>query len=323
MPASAPRGRRRRGRDINGILLLDKPRGISSNAALQRAKWLFQAAKAGHTGNLDVQASGLLPVCFGEATKVCQFLLDADKRYLAEITLGRKTTTGDGEGETLYERATAGIERSDVERAVRAFHGPIEQLPPMHSALKHQGQPLYKLARQGIEVERQKRTITIYAFAVLAFDNPRVEVTVSCSKGTYVRTLAEDVGEVLGCGGFVSALRRDKVGPYAIDAAWTLEQLEGLAQAEDGELDRTLLPLDGALTLMTRLDLTVDAGYYLARGQAVLVPKAPSHGLVRLYGADGEFVGVGEVLADGRIAPRRLFRAQASEAKGDARLSTA
>lgn len=303
---------------LNGILLLDKPLGVSSNAALQSAKRLFGAAKAGHTGNLDVQASGLLPVCFGEATKVCQFLLDADKRYVSEFTLGRRTTTGDSEGETVYERATDTVTRAAIEDAIVGFCGPIEQLPPMHSALKHKGQPLYKLAHQGIEVERQKRTVIIHAFDVLAFDNPRLEVAVTCSKGTYIRTLAEDIGELLGCGGFVSRLRRERVGPYDIAEAWTLERLEGLAQRSEAELDRSLLPIDGALELMPRVCLSAESSFYLERGHAVLIPKAPTAGLLRLYDDGGRFIGVGEVLADGRVAPRRLFRLQGAESPADA-----
>ena len=317
-----PTGRRRRGRDVNGILLLDKPRGISSNAALQRAKWLFQAAKAGHTGNLDVQASGLLPVCFGEATKVCQFLLEANKRYVAEVTLGRKTSTGDCEGETVYERPTSAVDRGQVERAMSTFIGSIEQLPPMHSALKRDGQPLYKLARRGIEVERQKRTVTIYAFDLLSFANPQIEVSVSCSKGTYVRTLAEDVGELLECGGFISALRRDQVGPYDIDAAWTLDRLEALAATGEDALAHALLPLDGALTHLPRIEIDAEADHHFQHGQAVLVPHVPISGLLRLYDMSGGFVGVGEVLADGRIAPRRLFRALAQDPLRQARCTS-
>lgn len=305
-----PRARKRRGRPVNGILLLDKPIGISSNAALQRAKRQFDAAKAGHTGNLDMLATGLLPVCFGEATKVCQFLLDADKRYRAEFTLGARTTTGDAEGEVISRRPTEGLDRAAVEAAVARFLGPIEQLPPMHSALKHQGQPLYKLAHQGIEVERQKRTVTIHAYEVVGFELPRVEVLVTCSKGTYVRTLAEDLGEMLGCGAHVSALRRERVGPYELADAWTLERLEWLAQRGQAELDRSLLPMDGALDLMPQVGLTAEMSYYLERGHPVLVPKAPTGGLLRLYDDLGRFLGVGEVLADGRVAPRRLFRSQ-------------
>ncbi|MBK6658449.1 MAG: tRNA pseudouridine(55) synthase TruB [Proteobacteria bacterium] len=323
MAQSHSRPRKRRGRPVNGILLLDKPIGVSSNAALQAAKRLFGAAKAGHTGNLDVEATGLLPVCFGEATKVCQFLLDADKRYLSEFTLGRRTTTGDSEGETVYERSTEGLTRQAVEDAIAHFRGAIEQLPPMHSALKHKGQPLYKLAHQGIEVERQKRTVTIHSYEVLAFDNPRLEVAVGCSKGTYVRTLAEDLGEMLGCGGYVSRLRRDGVGPYQLADAWTLERLEWLAQRGEAELDRSLLPIDGALTLMPRVDLTAESSFYLERGNAVLVPKAPTSGLLRLYDDFGRFIGVGEVLSDGRVAPRRLFRLPVTEANGESARSSA
>jgi tRNA pseudouridine55 synthase len=309
--------RHQRGRDVDGILLLDKPGGISSNDALQKAKRIFGARKAGHTGNLDVQADGLLPICFGEATKVCRFLLEADKRYVSEFTLGRRTTTGDREGAILATASTAGIERDTVEAVVGDFIGTIEQVPPMHSALKRNGQPLYKLARQGIEVERSKRTVHIHAFELMAFSNPRLVVDVTCSKGTYIRTLAEDLGEKLACGAHVSALRREQVGAYRLADAWSIPELERVAEHGDEALDKVLLPLDSALEFMPRLALSEDAVYYLARGQPVQVPRAPTSGLLRLYAEGEKFVGVGEILDDGRVAPRRLFRLQASESQGD------
>ncbi|MEQ8233308.1 MAG: tRNA pseudouridine(55) synthase TruB [Gammaproteobacteria bacterium] len=310
--------RRARGRDINGILLLDKPTGISSNQALQRAKAIFQARKAGHTGNLDVQASGLLPICFGEATKVCQYLLDADKRYVSEFTFGRRTSTGDSEGEVLAEAVTTHLSQDAVLAAMAAFSGWIEQLPPMHSAIKRNGQPLYKLAHQGIEVERELRRVRIDRFDLLHFDNPRALVSVQCSKGTYVRTLAEDLGAALGCGAYVSAPRRDGAGPFKLEAGHTLEALEQRAREGGVEaLDCLLLPYDEALGHLPPVTLGEDAAYYLAQGQAVLVPRAPREGLLRLYDGAGRFLGVGEMQADGRIGPRRLFRAQASESQGE------
>ncbi len=303
--------RRRRGRDVNGILLLDKPCGLSSNEALQRAKRTFDAMKAGHTGNLDVQASGLLPICFGEATKICQFLLEADKRYVSEFTLGQRTTTGDCEGEVTSSRPTEGLTLAAIEAAVVGFRGAIAQIPPMHSALKRNGQPLYKLAHQGIEIERESRQVTIHAFDVLSFDNPRLVVDVTCSKGTYIRTLAEDLGEVLGCGGFVSALRREQAGPYRLSAASSFADLDACGAAGAAALDALLLPVDSALGGMPRVELGDDAAFYFARGQAVqVIGQGSQPGLLRLYDATARFIGVGEMLDDGRIAPRRLFRPQ-------------
>ena len=296
-----------RGRAVDGILLLDKPTGISSNDALQRVKRIFNARKAGHTGNLDVQASGLLPVCFGQATKLCQFLLDADKQYLSQFRLGVRTSTGDGEGQTVEVRSTDGIDRHALDEAIAGFVGEIEQLPPMHSAIKHQGQPLYKLAHQGVEVERQRRPIRIYRFEVAGFDGTRVDVDVTCSKGTYIRTLAEDLGEVLGCGGHVAALRRARVGPFQLSEAWTVGDLEALAQRSEDAVDGALLAADSALPTWPSVSLSDDAAFYVAHGQAVLVPRAPTSGMLRIYDAEHRFMGVGEVLDDGRVAPRRLF----------------
>ena len=312
---TAGQRKRRRGRDVDGILLLDKPRGISSNDALQQVKRIFGARKAGHTGNLDVQADGLLPVCFGEATKVCQFLLDADKRYVSEFTLGTCTTTGDGEGTIVSTSSTHGIERDAVEAALSAFLGTIEQIPPMHSAIKQNGQPLYKLAHRGIEVEREKRTVQIHGIVLTAFRNPHIIVDVTCSKGTYIRTLATDLGDKLTCGAYVSALRRERVGEFELANAWTIPKLEGLAQAGHIALDETLLPPDNAVAFLPRAALTDDAAYYFTRGQPVLVPRAPSSGLLRLYAAGDRFIGLGEILDDGRVAPRRLFHLQPSGSK--------
>ena len=320
MSANRRARRHKHGRDVDGILLLDKPRGISSNDALQKAKRIFGARKAGHTGNLDVRADGLLALCFGEATKVCRYLLDADKRYVAEITLGARTTTGDSEGRIVSTASTEGIERNVIEAAVRGFVGTIEQVPPMYSAIKRNGQPLYKLARQGLEVERPKRTVHIREFTVREFSNPRLVVDVTCSKGTYIRTLAEDLGEKIACGAHVSALRREQVGAFRLADAWLIPELERVADEGIEMLDKVLLPLDTALEFMQSVTLTEDAVYNVARGQPVLVPRAPTSGLLRLYGAGAQFVGVGEILDDGRVAPRRLFHLLASETQGDAAL---
>jgi len=304
-------GRRRNaGRNVTGILLLDKPPGLTSNAALQRVKHLYRAAKAGHTGSLDPLATGLLPVCLGASTKFSSFLLDADKRYRVRVRLGVSTTTADAEGEIVATAPVEGIDQARVIGVLESYVGTIEQLPPMYSAVKHAGERLYKLARKGIEVERTPRQIQIFELRLLAFEPPEIELDVHCSKGTYVRTLAEDIGRDLGCGGHVSQLRRTGVGPFAEpDAAFvTLDRLEALA-ADDGPeaLDALLLPLDSALGHWPRVRLSADAAFYLRQGQAVLVPQAPTEGLVRLYDPSEHFLGVGSILDDGKVQPRRLI----------------
>jgi tRNA pseudouridine55 synthase len=301
-------GRRRaKGRNVQGILLLDKPIGITSNDALQRVKRLFHAQKAGHTGSLDPLADGLLPLCFGKATKVSAFLLDADKRYWVRIRLGVKTTTADAEGEVLETRPTDGITEKDLHSALSRFEGEIQQIPPMYSALKHKGERLYKLAREGIEVEREARTITIRQLTLLSAELPEFELDVACSKGTYVRTLAEDIGEVLGCGAHVTALRRTGVGPYGLDGLVSMDELERISEQGMDALDQLLLPVESALTHLPEVRLSADTEFYLKQGQPVLVPNAPVEGQVQLFGVDGRFIGVGEILDDGRVAPRRLL----------------
>lgn len=307
-------GRRRRlGRDIDGILLLDKPLNLTSNEALQRVKRLFQANKAGHTGSLDPLATGLLPVCLGGATKFSTYLLDADKRYRVRVRLGVTTTTADAEGEILETRPVEGLDEARVRAVLDCFLGPIDQLPPMYSAVKHQGERLYKLARQGIEVERQTRTVTIHALELLDLALPELEMDVHCSKGTYVRTLAEDIGAMLGCGGHVISLRRTGVGPYVQPESRfvTLSEIEAIVMAdEEGSfpaLDALLLPLESALDHWPAVRLTADAAFYLRQGQAVLVPQAPTEGLVRLYDPSLHFLGVGCILDDGKVQPKRLL----------------
>jgi tRNA pseudouridine55 synthase len=300
--------RRQRGRNVNGILLLDKPPGLSSNQALQRVKRLFDAAKAGHTGSLDPLATGLLPLCLGYTTKFSAFLLDADKRYRVRIRLGETTQTADAEGEIVATSPTDGITAEQVRAVVAGFVGTIEQLPPMYSAVKHEGQRLYKLAREGKEVERTPRQIQIYAIDVVDLQLPDLICDVHCSKGTYVRTLAEDIGQRLGCGAHVAELRRTGVGPYVEGetAFVTMDQVEAAAELGHAALDELLLPLDSALGHCPAVKLSADAAFYLAQGQPVLVPKAPTEGLVRLYDSVGAFVGVGEILEDGKIQPKRL-----------------
>lgn len=303
--------RRSRGRKINGILPLDKPAGISSNRALQQVKHLYQARKAGHTGSLDELATGMLPLCFGEATKVSAYLLDADKYYRTTCKLGVKTTTGDAAGETVSERPVPALQREPILAVLEKFRGPIEQVPPMHSALKHQGKRLYELARQGIEIERPARPVTIHAIDLIDFGEDWVEIDVRCSKGTYIRTLAEDIGELLGCGAHVSALRRLGAGPFTADQMVTMAQLEStLAEGGLAALDALLLPLDSALAGSPALELEQSLAYYLCQGQAVMVPNAPTSGWLRLYDDRQQFLGIGEVLDDGRIAPRRLLQSQ-------------
>ena len=303
--------RRRRGRPVNGILVLDKPIGESSNRSLQIAKRLYDAAKAGHTGSLDPLATGVLPLCFGEATKFSQYLLDADKGYESTFTLGRTTATADAEGETLVVSEASAVTEAQVEAAIGSLRGAIEQLPPMYSALKQNGQPLYKLARQGIEVERKLRPVVIKVFDLRAFRGgaeAEVDVVIECSKGTYVRTLAEDLGRALGCGAHVSALRRTRSGPFTLADSVTMATLAALKDNEQlAQMDQLLLPADAALGGLPLVTLSESGGFYLRQGQPVLVPNAPCSGMVRVALPDGEFLGVGEILDDGRVAPRRLI----------------
>lgn len=297
----------RRGRNVSGILLLDKPRGMTSNAALQRAKRLFQARKAGHTGSLDPLATGMLPLCFGEATKVSGFLLDADKRYLVTCRLGEITDTGDAEGEVVETRHVAPPGRDAVVAATAGLCGEIDQMPPMYSAIKHKGERLYKIAREGRTVERATRRVTIHEIRVDDVRDDSVDLMVHCSKGTYVRTLVEDLGEALGTGAHVSALRRTALGPFDANAGLiTLERLEELAGSGPGALDELLLPMEAALEDWPDVRLPDDAAFYLRQGQAVWVPKAPADGWVRLYTGDQRFLGMGAILSDGRVAPKRL-----------------
>lgn len=299
--------RRRSGRNISGILLLDKPVGMSSNAVLQRVKCLFNANKAGHTGSLDPLATGLLPICLGEATKMSGFLLDANKRYQVTIKLGIKTNTADAEGTAIQVCEVGEYSEEQLELVLAEFLGEIEQIPPMHSALKQNGQPLYKLAHKGIEVERKPRSVEIHSIELLRAEGDLLELDVHCSKGTYIRTLAEDIGERLGCGGHVAVLRRLSVEPFSGEKMVTPEQLQMLAKEGFEALDRLLLPMESALAEWPEVRLSQDVAYFLKRGQAVVVPKAPREGLVKLFAGEGCFLGVGHILDDGRVAPRRLL----------------
>lgn len=297
--------KRQSGRDVHGILLLNKPVGIGSNAALQRVKRLFQAKKAGHTGSLDKLASGLLPICLGEATKLSGFLLEADKHYRAQITLGVTTTTGDAEGDILHIRPTDGIDRKKIDTVVQLFMGSIQQVPPMHSAIKYHGQALYKLAHQGKVVERQARSVMIYTLIVHNWVFNQIEIEVHCSKGTYIRTLAEDIGEALGCGAYLSALHRVRVGDYydMVD----FETLEHHIHKGFETLDNLLIPMHTALKHWPEIRLSAELTYYIRQGHAVQVPNAPTNGRVKLFTDNADFLGIGQILDDGRIAPRRLI----------------
>jgi len=298
-----------KGRPVNGILLLDKAVGISSNKALQEVKHLFNANKAGHTGSLDPLASGLLPICLGEATKLSSFLLDSDKRYAGTCKLGVVTKTADAEGEVIETRPVPALDKAQVEAVLQRYTGDIEQIPPMHSAIKQNGQPLYKLAREGVEVERQARKIHIYELRLDAQRADELDIFVQCSKGTYIRTLAEDIGRDLGCGAHLGGLRRTGVGPFSIENAYTLAQLrEILQQGGFAALDALLLPMETALDDFPEIRLTDNGVFYIQQGQPVQVSQAPTEGWVRLFSPSEQFLGVGQILEDGRVAPKRLLK---------------
>ncbi|MEK6551155.1 MAG: tRNA pseudouridine(55) synthase TruB [Pseudomonadota bacterium] len=297
---------------VDGVLLLDKPAGLTSNAALQVAKRMLSACKAGHTGSLDPIATGVLPLTFGEATKISQFLLNADKRYWARLKLGVSTRTYDSEGEITQQRPVRTSLR-EVEAALAHFRGEIDQVPPMYSAIKQGGRALYELAREGIEVEREPRRVTIHELQLLKLDGDELELEMSCSKGTYVRTLAHELGEMLGCGAHVTALRRLSVGNLSIDRAVTLDELEALSGP--GERAARLLPPEQALEFLPPIDLTRLASHYLRQGQPVSVShRFPPGTWVRLHEEGGAFLGMGEVQEDGLVAPRRLFNPPARAA---------
>ena len=285
------------------MLLLDKPLGLSSNQALQQVKRLYSAAKAGHTGSLDPLATGLLPICLGEATKFSHFLLDADKSYRALVKLGSTTSTGDAEGEVL-STVEVNVTAKMIDAALKRFTGVIQQIPPMYSALKHQGKALYEYARQGVEIERARRTVTIHRINLNAFEQGTLDITVGCSKGTYIRTLAEDIGQVLGCGAHLAGLRRLSTAHFELADAYTIERLEALSlQARDA----CLLSPDAAIQDLPVIRLDADSAYYLGLGQQVWQVGMKFHGLLRLYDLAGNFLGLGETTENGKIAPKRLI----------------
>lgn len=299
--------RRKRGRDITGILLLDKPTDVTSNKALQQTKFLYFAAKAGHTGALDPIATGVLPICFGEATKFSQYLLNADKKYRVTAKLGEKTATADREGEVIESRPVD-VSEAQLVKLLQQFKGTISQVPSMYSALKKEGVPLYKLARQGIEVERDAREVHIYSLELVSFAGDEFVLDVHCSKGTYVRNLVEDIGEELNCGAHVLELRRTAVGDFGIEQTVTMTQLEELKQADAKlEMDELLLPVEKVLQHMPIIQLNDDQAYYIRQGQAVQIPDSPLEGSVCLLHNE-QFIGVGTINDDGNIAPSRLVR---------------
>lgn len=294
--------------DIDGVFLLDKPTGITSNKALQQVKHLFKAKKAGHTGNLDPLASGVLPICFGEATKFAGYLLNADKSYNVTAKLGVTTDTGDADGKIIATTGVPTLEIEQLQQILQNFCGEIQQLPPMYSALKHQGQPLYKLARKGIEIEREIRLITIYKIELLNFHSEYINLNVHCSKGTYIRTLIEDIGKVLGCGAHVIELRRTQVGHYMIEDATTIEVLQEHLLDEQCMIDNLLLSVDSALTDWPEVIISDFAAVCLVKGQQIAAKNAPSYGLVRLKTEhNAKFLGLGESIGGGMIAPKRLI----------------
>ena len=303
--------RRKKGRQVDGLLVLDKPTGMSSNAALQYAKRLFGAAKAGHTGSLDPLATGVLPLCFGEATKFSQFLLDADKGYESTFVLGVGTDTADADGAVITRASAAHLTEDSVTRAMVLLTGVIEQVPPMYSALKVDGQPLYKRARAGEQLERAARPVEIYGFELLSFEpgeQVRLGVKVRCSKGTYIRTLAEDLGASLGVPAHVSTLRRCQSGPFALDDCVTPDQLTAVKESgTDTDLHALLQPIESCIKHLPRLSLSEAATFYIRQGQPVLVPNGPQSGMVRIADAGGLFLGVGDMRDDGKLAPRRLL----------------
>jgi tRNA pseudouridine55 synthase len=299
-----PRPKRKNCEFVDGVLLLDKPRGYTSNQALQAAKRLLHACKAGHTGSLDPVATGLLPLCFGQATKVSRFLLDADKHYWARIRLGVSTTTYDADGEVTAKHAVT-VGRRDVERALARFKGEIEQVPPMYSAIKRGGQPLYKLARAGIEVARETRRVVVRQIRFLDFQDDLVDLDILCSKGTYIRTLAHDLGEWLGCGAHVAELRRLAVGQLTLSQAVSLEALQAIP--DPAVRVQSLQPIDAVLDGLPDVHLTRLATHYFRQGQPVSVQHGHAPGWARIYDDTDCFLGMGQVLDDGRVAPRRLL----------------
>jgi len=299
--------RNKKGRDITGIVIVDKPCGRSSNHVLQQVKRLFDAKKAGHTGSLDPLATGVLPICLGEATKVSSYLLDADKRYQVTCQLGVVTDSGDSDGNIVARNDVPVFTEQDLQDLLPGLTGEQDQVPPMYSALKHQGQPLYKLARQGIEVERKPRRITIYDIQLLAVSADSFSLDVRCSKGTYIRTLVEDISHALGCGGHVTSLRRTGAAGYQLTQALTIEQLEQVAQQGQQALDDCLLPTEDALPDWPAIVVEDEMVNALRHGQMIQVDQSYQQAQVRIFDNNQQFLGLGEMAENSTIAPKRVF----------------
>jgi len=289
-------------REIDGVFLLNKPLGFSSNQALKKIQWLFNAKKAGHTGTLDPMASGLLPICIGEATKFSHRLLEANKTYIATIQLGVTTTTGDQEGEVVSQKDVV-LKPNQLQETLQKFTGDITQIPPMFSALKFEGKPLYEYARQGIEIERKSRQVTIYDITLNKMEESTVILEVNCSKGTYIRTLAEDIGHALGCGAYLKGLERTQTGNLQLSDALTIEAIEAMSMASR---EKTLLPVDALLEGLSSIELTLTETEAIKKGQAIDF-NGKNDKELRLYGVSGQFLGVGQPDLQGRLFPKRLI----------------
>jgi tRNA pseudouridine55 synthase len=293
--------------DVNGILLLDKPAGISSNSSLQYVKRIYNAKKAGHTGSLDVPATGLLPICFGEATKVCGYLLNANKKYRVRCKLGETTTTGDAKGDILSVKPIPKITKIKLTEIFENFIGNIQQIPPMFSALKHNGERLYKLAYKGIEVERKARNVTIYNIELFNVYSDCFDIEVFCTKGTYIRTLVEDIGKEIGCGAHVLTLLRLESGPFNQLDSISLKKIEYIAEKGQQALYNLLLPMDAALKDIPKIRLADEEVYCLSLGQSVTTSGLAKSGQLRIYNSSQQFIGLGEATEDGKIYPKRLI----------------
>jgi tRNA pseudouridine55 synthase len=295
--------RRKSGRNIHGILLLDKRLGVSSNRALQEVKRLFNANKAGHTGSLDPLATGLLPLCFGEATKVSAMMLDDNKRYQVVIKLGVMTDTGDAEGKVIEEKPVPELSLAEIESCLHSFTGEIDQVPPMYSALKHNGRKLYELAREGKTIERKARRISIFELELLHVTADSLKLDVFCSKGTYIRSLAEDIGHYLGCGGTVTELRRIQAGQFNIEHAFTIEQLQ---EMDLEALTNCLIDVDKPLDTIPAIELSTKQASLVRHGQQIETEIEANQGMVRMY-SEQVFLGLGEMLLNGKLVPKKIF----------------
>lgn len=302
--------RRKKGRPISGIIVIDKPTGRSSNHVLQQVKRLYNAQKAGHTGSLDPLATGLLPVCLGDATRISSYLLDADKRYTVTGKLGVVTDSGDSDGNVIAEDDVPEINQTQVEAIIEQFIGEQDQVPPMYSALKHQGQPLYKLARQGIEIERKARRVTLYDIKLLDMTADSLTLDVRCSKGTYIRSLVEDIGQVIGCGAHVTMLRRTEVAGYNESQSIDIEALVAVGEQGQEALDALLLPAEQALADWPKLTLSAEQTQAVLHGQQLALALPEVGQLLCLFTEQQQFIGIAEVIEGGVLAPKRIFQSQ-------------